>query len=151
MGLTINRFFLNGKTTRRRVNLIRFPKYIVIEGLHSVNIKFIFERKKLIHYRRTIFTIAEKRTNLSYGNGNCTTEFYFGGLRSRKMHRTKGSPVHCGGQLQIGLWLTTLQMARSAHGPDVQGFTQRELIQALSCGQSELTIHSARQFGGMPI
>lgn len=38
------------------------------------------------------------------------------------MHRTNGSPVKPDGQLQIGLWLTTLQMARSAQGPGVQGF-----------------------------
>lgn len=44
-------------------------------------------------------------------------------LLSIRVQRVNGSPVKPLEQLQIGLWLTTLQMAFSAHVPGVQGFT----------------------------
>ena len=53
-------------------------------------------------------------------------------------------------QLQTGLWLRTRQSAFALQDPG-HGSTQRWLIQALVDGQSELTIHSGRQFGAVPI
>lgn len=50
----------------------------------------------------------------------------------------------------IGLWLITLQLVFVPQGPG-QGFVHFCLIQALSCGHSELTTHSGRQLGGAPM
>lgn len=65
-------------------------------------------------------------------------------------HLEKGSPVRPGGQLQIGLWLMTMHWALSPHVPG-QGSVQRWLIQASFGAHSELTTHSGRHDGGLPI
>lgn len=63
--------------------------------------------------------------------------------------RAKGSPVKPGGQLQIGLWLTTWHLALTPQVPG-QGSMHFCLTQALSWAQSELTMHSGRHVGGEP-
>lgn len=65
-------------------------------------------------------------------------------------HLVNGSPVYCGGQLHIGLWLTTWQMAPMPHVPG-QGSTHFWLMQAWFRGHSELTTHSGLHVGGLPI
>ena len=50
---------------------------------------------------------------------------------------SNGSPVYPGGQLQIGLWLTTRQSALAPHDPG-QGSRHFCEIQDLSYGQSLL-------------
>lgn len=67
----------------------------------------------------------------------------------RWTHWTNGSPVKSGGQLHMGLWLTTLQVALNPHEPG-QGSTHFWLLQACVRGQSELTMHSGLQVGGVP-
>lgn len=62
----------------------------------------------------------------------------------------KGSPVKPGAQLHIGLWLTTWHLAFSPQVPG-QGSIHFCFIHARSCTQSELTIHSGLQDGGLPI
>lgn len=61
-----------------------------------------------------------------------------------------GSPVNPDVQLQMGLCVTTWQRALR---PQVFGHGSIHflLMQALSWGHSELTIHSGRQDGGVPI
>lgn len=61
-----------------------------------------------------------------------------------------GSPEYCGGQLQMGLWLTTSHLAPTPQAPG-HGFRHFWLLQASLRPQSELTIHSGRQDGGLPI
>lgn len=62
----------------------------------------------------------------------------------------KGSPVNPDEQLHIGLCVTTWQRALRPH---VLGHGSKHFlfIQALSWGHSELTIHSGRQDGGVPM
>lgn len=74
---------------------------------------------------------------------------YMNNLLSSKKHLMKGSPVYPLTQLHIGLWFTTWQCALIPHIPG-QGSWHFWLIHALSERQSELTIHSGRQFGGDP-
>ena len=50
----------------------------------------------------------------------------------------------------MGIWLRTRQYAFTPHKPG-HGSWHLRLIQALSDGQSELTVHSGLQFGGEPI
>lgn len=64
--------------------------------------------------------------------------------------RTKGSPVNAGGQLQIGLWLTTWHLAVTPQDPG-HGSLHLRFTQASFNGQSLLTIHSGRQAGGFPM
>lgn len=61
-----------------------------------------------------------------------------------------GSPVNPCKQLHAGIWLKTLHSALFPHDPG-QGSLHFCLIQALSVEQSEWILHSARQFGGLPI
>lgn len=65
-------------------------------------------------------------------------------------HRTNGSPVKPDEQLQIGLWFTTWQREFSPHAP-VHGSVHFILMHARFCEHSELTTHSGRQFGALPI
>lgn len=65
------------------------------------------------------------------------------------VHCKNGSPENWGGHEQYGLWFRTLHNAYSPHVFG-QGSAHFWLIQALSNGHSELTIHSGRQFGGFP-
>lgn len=62
----------------------------------------------------------------------------------------KGSPLRPWGHLQMGLWLTTEHSALTPQLPG-QGSLHFWLTQALESSQSELTIHSGRQVGGLPI
>lgn len=66
------------------------------------------------------------------------------------MHCVNGSPVYPGLQVQIGLCVITWHLALT---PQVfwHGSLHFFFIQALSCGHSELTIHSGRQAGGVPM
>lgn len=66
------------------------------------------------------------------------------------VHLTNGSPVYLGGQLHIGLWLLTWHWALSPHVPG-HGSMHFWLLQAWSLGQSELTVHSGLQDGGLPM
>lgn len=66
------------------------------------------------------------------------------------MHLVKGSPVRCGGQLQIGLWFTTWHWAARPHVPG-HGSVHFWLEQAWFNGHSELETHSGLQVGGLPI
>lgn len=72
-------------------------------------------------------------------------------LLSTREHSINGSPVKPDEQLQIALWLTTLQMAFGAHTSATHGVLHCWLRQALSWAHSELITHSGRQFGGIPI
>lgn len=65
-------------------------------------------------------------------------------------HLMNGSPVYWGGQLHIGLWFTTWQIAAIPQVPG-HGSIHFWLTQASFNGHSELTIHSGRQAGGLPI
>lgn len=65
-------------------------------------------------------------------------------------HLMNGSPVIRGGQLQIGLWLTTSHLAPTPQDP-AQGFMHFWLLHASDRPQSELTTHSGRQAGGEPL
>ena len=60
------------------------------------------------------------------------------------------SPVKPSRQPQTGEWLTTRQFALEAHDPG-QGSTHFWLMQVRSDWQSELTVHSGRQLGALPI
>lgn len=62
----------------------------------------------------------------------------------------KGSPLRPWGHLQMGLWLTTEHSALTPQLPG-QGSLHFWLTQALESSQSELTTHSGRQVGGLPI
>lgn len=66
------------------------------------------------------------------------------------LHWTNALPVKPGGQLHIGLWLTTWHLAPIPHVPG-QGSRHFWLLQALLKTQSELTIHSGWQVGGEPV
>lgn len=70
-------------------------------------------------------------------------------LRSWK-HVTKGSPVKPALQPQIGLRLITSHRALMPQIPG-HGSTHLRFLHARFTGQSELTVHSARQFGGVPM
>lgn len=65
------------------------------------------------------------------------------------MHWTNGSPVKRGGQLQIGLWLTTWHRASIPQVPG-QGSWHFCEIQAWFWGHSELPTHSGLHDGGLP-
>lgn len=54
------------------------------------------------------------------------------------------------GQVQIGLCLTTMHFASIPQDPS-HGLIHFWLLHALSEGQSELTTHSGRHKGGLPI
>lgn len=62
----------------------------------------------------------------------------------------KGSPVYLAKQLQIGLWLTTWQVAPIPQVPG-QGSIHFWLRQARFKGHSELWTHSGLQVGGLPM
>lgn len=62
----------------------------------------------------------------------------------------KGSPLKPWGHLQMGLWLTTEHSALTPQLPG-QGSLHFWLTQALESSQSELTTHSGRQVGGLPM
>lgn len=66
------------------------------------------------------------------------------------MHLVKGSPVYLGGQLHMGLWLTTWHLAFSPQVPG-HGSMHFWLIQALSKWHSALFTHSGLHVGGLPI
>lgn len=53
-------------------------------------------------------------------------------------------------QLQIGTWFITVHWAKVPQEPG-QGSLHFSLIQAWLREQSEFTVHSGRQFGGLPI
>lgn len=53
-------------------------------------------------------------------------------------------------QEQIGMWLRILHSDMIPHDPG-QGSLHFCCIQALFEEQSELTVHSGRQFGGLPM
>lgn len=65
-------------------------------------------------------------------------------------HKVNGSPVKPSLHVQIGIWLTTLQLALAPHDPG-QGSRHFWLIQAIWLGHSELRTHSGLQVGGDPI
>lgn len=65
------------------------------------------------------------------------------------IHLTNGSPVIVTGQLQIGLWLTTWQIALIPHDP-IHGLLHFWFMQASVGPQSVLTTHSGLQVGGIP-
>ena len=60
------------------------------------------------------------------------------------------SPVKPSAQLQSGVWFTTRQTALVPQDPG-QGSTHFLLTHVWADGQSELTMHSGRQFGAVPI
>lgn len=62
----------------------------------------------------------------------------------------KGSPVISTGQVQMELWLNTLQTAFKPQDPG-HGSTHFLLMQAKLLEHSELIVHSGRQFGGIPM
>lgn len=70
-------------------------------------------------------------------------------LRNGK-HLVKGSPVNPDWQAQMGLWFLTLHCALI---PQVLGHGSLHLwlMQAWFGEHSELTMHSGRQFGGLPL
>lgn len=70
-------------------------------------------------------------------------------LQITRVHSVKGSPVCEFLHEHMGLWFITLQLALTPQGFG-QGFTHLLFMHALSRGHSELTIHSGRQFGGVP-
>lgn len=61
-----------------------------------------------------------------------------------------GSPVNLGRQVQIGLWLITLQSAFCPQIP-IHGLEHFCFIHASWLLHSELMIHSGRHPGGLPI
>lgn len=61
-----------------------------------------------------------------------------------------GSPVYPSGQVQIGIWFTTAQLAPTPHEPG-QGSEHFVRIQARWLGHSECIVHSGLQLGGVPI
>lgn len=67
------------------------------------------------------------------------------------VHRVNASPSYPVLQLQIALWLTTLQYAFTAQTLDWHGSTQRSFMHALLLAQSAFIVHSGRQDGGRPI
>jgi hypothetical protein len=66
------------------------------------------------------------------------------------VHRENGSPVYPSGHEQIGLWLTVLQLDSIPHVLG-QGSEHLSFKQAVCVGHSELTTHSGRHPGGLPI
>lgn len=74
----------------------------------------------------------------------------WGGCSTTGWHRTNGSPVNRTGQLHIGLWFTTLHLALMPQVP-AQGSRHFWFEQASLWRQSEFTVHSGRQVGGLPI
>lgn len=66
------------------------------------------------------------------------------------MHFTNGSPVYDTGQLHIGLWFITTHSADIPQAP-MHGSIHFWLLQALLRAQSELTMHSDLQEGGVPL
>lgn len=64
-------------------------------------------------------------------------------------HRMKGSPVFLEGQLQMGLWLTTWQVALTPHVPG-QGSMHFWFRQARLRAHSEFVMHSGLHEGGVP-
>ena len=60
------------------------------------------------------------------------------------LHATKGSPDVPVGQVHVGMWLITSQVAAWPHVPG-QGSTHRWLLHALLRGQSEFIVHSGLQ------
>ena len=67
----------------------------------------------------------------------------------RWVHCTNGFPVYLTGQLQIGLWFTTSQLAPTPQLPG-QGSIHFWLLHARLWRQSVLTTHSGLQVGGLP-
>lgn len=65
-------------------------------------------------------------------------------------HITNGFPVYRFGQLQIGLWFTTIHFAPIPQVP-TQGSRHFWFEHASVNGQSEFTVHSGRHVGGLPI
>lgn len=62
----------------------------------------------------------------------------------------KGSPTYPSKHMQLARWFCTRHSAFIPHDPG-QGLMHLSLIQALSLEQSELIVHSGRQFGGLPV
>lgn len=75
-------------------------------------------------------------------------QYFF--LRGIGMQRVNGSPVNWFGQLQIGLWLITLHLALIPQVPG-QGSMHFWFIHAFVSTHSELTTHSGRHLGGLPL
>lgn len=71
-------------------------------------------------------------------------------LLSSGKHRINGSPVKPEAHEHIGLWFVTWHLALRPHVPG-HGSIHFWLTHALSCEHSELTIHSGRHDGGLPI
>jgi hypothetical protein len=65
-------------------------------------------------------------------------------------HLMNGSPEYLGGQLQIGLWLTTWHLALMPQVPG-HGSIHFWLTQAWFNEHSELVTHSGLQVGGLPM
>lgn len=76
--------------------------------------------------------------------------FFFLQFLRAKLQMVNGSPVYPAGQMQEGTWFMTLQVAETPHDPK-QGSAHFLLTQAIALGQSVFTVHSGRQFGGLPI
>lgn len=70
-------------------------------------------------------------------------------LRGIGLHLRNGSPECPGLQLQIGLWLITMQTALIPQVP-TQGSTHFWFMHASLWGHSALTVHSGLQAGGLP-
>lgn len=70
-------------------------------------------------------------------------------LRGAGEQLLKGSPVNPSGQVQIGRWLKTVHLADTPHDPG-QGSVHVCRMHDRSLGQSEFTVHSGLQFGGLP-
>lgn len=64
-------------------------------------------------------------------------------------HKTNGLPVYWFGQLQIGLWFTTIHFAPIPQAP-AQGSRHFWLEHDRVNGQSEFEVHSGRHVGGLP-
>lgn len=81
-----------------------------------------------------------------------TIEWYYGLIIFLRMgwHLMKGSPVSPDGQLHIGLWLMTWHWAPRPHVPG-QGSVHFWFEHASLRLQSELTMHSGLQDGGLPM
>lgn len=71
-------------------------------------------------------------------------------LLSKTEHPEKGSPVYPIMQWHAGEWLTTLHKALKPHEPG-QGSLHFSLIHAEFEAHSEFSMHSGRQFGGLPM
>jgi len=92
-----------------------------------------------------IFEIVNNLLHKVWGLINTTEPCLLGII----WHSVNGSPIQPWGQVQTGLWLTTLHSELRPHVP-WQGFWHLELTQAWAGGHSAFVTHSGRQSGGTP-